>query len=56
MQQFYPYDLGELVEEADLKSRLILPILQSLFDSDGDNVMYFKTNSSNDYESETNDS
>lgn len=43
MLQVFPLtDLDEVIKEDDLKSRFILPILQSLFDDlDSDNVMFF---------------
>ncbi|GAA5806721.1 hypothetical protein MFLAVUS_000069 [Mucor flavus] len=44
-------DLGEVIKEDDLKSRYILPILQSLFDNlDDENIVFFKITNENNAE------
>ncbi len=44
-------DYNEVVEEDDLKSRYVLPMIQSLFDNlDSENVVYFKITNENNPE------
>ncbi|KAG0739382.1 hypothetical protein G6F66_011095 [Rhizopus arrhizus] len=44
-------DLEETIKEDDLKSRFILPIIQSLFDDiDSSNTFYFKISNENNHE------
>ena len=49
MLEYFPLnDLGEIIKEDDLRSRYILPMLQSLFDDlDDENMVFFKISNEN---------
>ncbi|GAA5811603.1 hypothetical protein MFLAVUS_005043 [Mucor flavus] len=51
--EYFPLDdFGEVIEEDDLKSRYVLPILQALFDNlEDENTVFFKVTNENNAES-----